>query len=69
VSLSVGLIGLGGVCLLLGLVALASRQPNAVWFPLVLAGALVTFILTFRLRRFQKHYEDLELRRMVSIDG
>lgn len=69
VGLSFGLIALGGVFLLLGLVALASSQPYAVWFPLVLAGALVTFILTFRLKRFQKHYEQIELRRMVSIDG
>ena len=63
------LIGIGGAATLLGLVALTLRQPYAVWFPCLLVGALLLLILPFRLRQFQRHYEELELRRMVSLDA
>jgi len=69
VGLSLGLIGLGAVAVLLGLVALALRQPYGVWFPLLAIGVLVTSVLPFRLKQFQKQYQELELRRMVAIDG
>ncbi|MGO8674759.1 MAG: hypothetical protein ACLQVX_02670 [Limisphaerales bacterium] len=61
-------IGLGGVATLLGLIALGLRQSYAVWTPLLALGVLVLSILPFRLRRLQRHYEELELRRMVSMD-
>ena len=60
-------IGLGGVATLLGLIALGG-QSYAVWTPLLALGVLVLSILPFRLRRLQRHYEELELRRMVSMD-
>ena len=63
------LIALGGVAAVLGVVALGLGQPYAVWFPCLLIGGLLLLILPFRLRQFQRHYEELELRRMVSLDA
>ncbi len=59
-----------GVALgLAAVVALSEKQRYAVWFPLVLGGVLLLGIIPFRLRKFLKHYKDLELRRMMAIDA
>ncbi len=50
------------------LAAFACRQPYAVWFPLSLGAALLLSICPYRLRQYQKKYEELELRRMASVD-
>jgi hypothetical protein len=62
------LIGVGVLLVVSGLLALYLHQPYAVWFLLVLFGGLLVGILPYRLRHFQKHYEQLELRRMASLD-
>jgi len=36
---------------------------------MVLIGVLLLSILPFRLRQYQKGYEDLEMRRMASMDA
>jgi hypothetical protein len=63
-----GLIGLGVALAAVGVVALCTQQPYGVWMPLVLTGVLLLCILPMRLRQIQKFYEELELRRMASMD-
>jgi len=63
------LIGLGVALGLAAVVALSEKQRYAVWFPLVLGGILLLGIIPFRLRKFLKHYKDLELRRMMAMDA
>lgn len=63
------LIGLGVALGLAAVVALSEKQRYAVWFPLVLGGVLLLGIIPFRLRKFLKHYKDLELRRMMAMDA
>jgi hypothetical protein len=62
------LIVLGGALTSAGLVALGMRQPSGVWFPLLLLGGTLLMVLIPGLRRFKKQYEDLELRRIASMD-
>jgi hypothetical protein len=61
--------GLGGLLAILACLALIQHQPYAVWFPLTLGAILLLCICPYRLRQFQKHYDDLELRRMASLDA
>jgi hypothetical protein len=62
------LISLGGLLSLAGIVALMMRQPYGVWFVLLLPGILALTILPARLVQFRRNYENLELRRMASLD-
>jgi len=66
---SITLIAMGVISVILGIAAVAVGQPYAVWFPLLLLGVLLLAILPFRLRQYQRGYEDLELRRMASMDA
>jgi hypothetical protein len=66
---SASLIAVGVIAAVIGLAAVVVGQPYGVWFPLVLIGVLLLAILPFRLRQYQRGYEDLELRRMVSMDA
>lgn len=63
------LMALGGILAMIGLAALALRQPYAVWFPLILIAVLLLSILPSRLRHYRRQYEELELRRMASMDA
>jgi hypothetical protein len=66
---SVTLILMGVFSVIVGIAAVAVGQPYAVWFPLLLLGVLLLAILPLRLRQYQRGYEDLELRRMASMDA
>jgi purine-cytosine permease-like protein len=66
---SVTLIAMGVISAIVGIAAIAFGQPYAVWFPLLLLGVLLLAILPFRLRQYRRGYEDLELRRMASMDA
>ncbi|EEF60652.1 hypothetical protein [Pedosphaera parvula] len=61
--------GFGGVLATLACLALIQHQPYAVWFPLTLGALLLRGICPYRLRTFQKQYNDLELRRIASLDA
>jgi hypothetical protein len=52
-----------------GIVAVAMKQPYAVWYPLLLGGAILTFVLSINLYSIKRRYDDLEIRRMTSIDA
>jgi hypothetical protein len=60
---------MGVFSVIVGIAAVAVGQPYAVWFPLLLLGVLLLAILPLRLRQYQRGYEDLELRRMASMDA
>jgi len=69
VTSSYVLIGFGILFTLTGLLALASHQPYGVWFPLLLPGVILVAVIPPRLKQFRKGYEDLEMRRMASMDA
>jgi hypothetical protein len=66
---SVALIAMGITASVVGVAAVVIGQPYGVWFPLELIGVLLLTILPFRLRQYQKGYEDFEMRRMASMDA
>lgn len=64
-----GMAWLGTGALVFGLVALSNGQPYAVYYPLLLVGA-VSAALGFSLpRSLNKRYEEMELRRMQALDA
>lgn len=66
------LIGTTFVCsviLLIGLVALALRQPYNVYFPLLLLGGLGSSLSLVQLRTVQRKYRDSELQRIAALDA
>ena len=69
IFLIVLLVCLGGLCALTGLIAVALRQPYAVYFPLLLGGVLLLGIFIPAFPKYRKRYEDVELRRMASADA
>jgi hypothetical protein len=58
----------GAACLLVGLVALFSRQPYAVWYPLVLTGVLLCVTLPVIAMVIRKAQTQQELNRMRAAD-
>ena len=68
-SLTKILIGLGILLTITGVVAVVLRQPYAVWYPLLLAGVVLASVLGINLRSIKRRYDDLEIRRMNSIDA
>ena len=63
------LIALGMLMAIAGILAVASSQPYAVWYPLVLTGGILTFVFSVNLYPIKKRYDDLEIRRMASMDA
>ncbi|HEY3931235.1 MAG TPA: hypothetical protein VGM58_02580 [Verrucomicrobiae bacterium] len=60
---------LGILLTIAGLAAVMLKQPYAVWYALLLSGIIVTSVFGANLRIIQKRYDDLEIRRMASIDA
>jgi hypothetical protein len=60
---------LGAVFLIAGLLSVAQHQPYAVFYPLLLVGLLCTIIPLGLRRSVQKRFEELELRKMRSLDS
>lgn len=58
----------GAACLLVGLVALSSRQPYSVWYPLVLTGGLLCITLPVIAMVIRKAQTQQELNRMRAAD-
>ena len=61
-------IALGIVLLAAGIVAIALRQPYAVWYALLLPGFILTIVFSINLPSIQRRYDELEIRRMTSVD-
>lgn len=63
------LAGLGAASLGAGLMAVATVQTPGLSYALLLMGVLCVVIFPVRLRRYLRHYEQTELRRMDSVDA
>jgi hypothetical protein len=59
---------LGIFLLLAGAIAAAMKQPYAVYYPLLLAGFILTIVFSVNLPSIQRRYDELEIRRMTSVD-
>jgi hypothetical protein len=59
---------LGILLTVVGLIALGLKQPYAVWYPLLLGGILLAATF-FNLPKLRRRYDELELRRMNSMDA
>ena len=62
-------IALGILSLIAGVIAIVSGQPYAVWYPLLLPGFILTLVFSLNLPSIQRRYDELEIRRMTSIDA
>lgn len=60
---------LGTSSALIGFIALAIGQPFFVWSPLLFMALILLAIAPVNLRQFRRQYEELELRRMASLDA
>lgn len=60
---------LGIVCLGLGMSALAAAQPYGVYYPLLSLGILLIVLMLVLRRTLSARYEQLELKRMQSMDA
>ena len=63
------LIALGAVSLVAGIVALASAQPYAVYYSLLLIGIIVVAVVGSLRRRLPERYEAMELQKMKAMDA
>lgn len=61
-------IALGISLLIAGAAASATKQPYAVYYPLLLMGFILTLVFSINLPSIQRRYNELEIRRMTSID-
>lgn len=52
-----------------GLLAVVLRQPYAVWYTLLLPGVILTSVFWAGLLPIKRRYDDLEIRRMTSMDA
>lgn len=58
-----------GICLLgAGIAAILLKQPYAVWYPLLLGGAIFTVVMGAMLPVMRRRFADRELRRMQAED-
>ena len=61
-------IALGILLTIAGLIAMALKQPYAVWYALLLPGVILVLVFPLNLHSIQRRYDELEIRRMTSID-
>lgn len=61
-------IALGMLLTITGIVAIACAQPFFVWYAFLLPGVILTLIFSLNFPLIQRRYDDLEIRRMVSLD-
>jgi len=63
------LIGLGILLMIAGVVAALLKQPYAVWYALLLPGIILTLIFSLNLHSIQRRYDEVEIRRITSVDA
>ncbi len=61
------LVVLGVLLTIVGIVALALKQPYGVWFVFLLMGVLLVTILPSQRRALRKSYDDLGLRKLTAL--
>jgi hypothetical protein len=62
-------IALGMFLTIAGIVAIICKQPFFVWYIFLLPGVMLTLIFSLNFPLIQRRYDDLEIRRMASIDA
>ena len=62
-------IALGILLTIAGFAAVVSKQPYAVWYALLLPGVILTLVFSLNLPSVQRRYDELEIRRMTSVDA
>jgi hypothetical protein len=62
------LIALGMLLTITGIVAILCGQPYFVWYVFLLSGVILTLVFSLNFPTIQKRYDDLEIRRMASLD-
>jgi len=60
---------LGILLTIAGLLAAVLKQPYAVWYALLLPGVILVFVFSLNLHSIQRRYDELEIRRMTSMDA
>ena len=68
-SLTLTTVIVSAFLLVLGVVALVLKQPYAVWYPLLLCGAIGTIVIGSLLPMIKRRYAEQELRRMTALDA
>jgi hypothetical protein len=63
-----GCIALGILLTIAGLVAAVLKQTYDVWYALLLPGVILVLVFSLNLHSIQRRYDELEIRRMTSID-
>jgi hypothetical protein len=63
-----GAIILGFLLTIGGLVAAVLKQPYSVWYALLFPGVILILVFSLNLHSIQRRYDELEIRRMTSID-
>jgi hypothetical protein len=67
-GLMLALAVVGAGLIVVGGIALAFRQPYAVWFPLLLGGTILAVVIGNGRRTARRAFEDAELRKMRALD-
>jgi hypothetical protein len=62
-------IGLGMLLTITGIAAILCGQPYFVWYVFLLPGVILTLVFSLNFPLIQRRYDDLEIRRMASIDA
>lgn len=63
------LLFIGIASLIAGILALSMAQPYAVYYPLLLLGVIIVAVMAMLRRTLSARYEQLELKRMQSMDA
>ncbi len=61
-------IALGMLLTITGIVAIFCKQPYFVWYVFLLPGVTLTLVFSLNFPLIQRRYDDLEIRRMASLD-
>jgi hypothetical protein len=62
-------IALGMLLTMAGIAAIICGQPYFVWYVFLLPGIILTLVFSLNFPMIQKRYDDLEIRRMASMDA
>jgi len=65
---AVALVGLGAILSIIGITALASKQPYGVWFVFLLSGVLLVTLLPPQLLLMRKNFDDVGMRKLTAQD-
>ena len=60
---------LGMLLTITGMVAILSGEPYLVWYVFLLPGIILTLVFSLNFPLIQRRYDDLEIRRMASMDA